>query len=37
MQTFPGATVEAIREGIVPPPIDEDEPLPEEFPGDDEP
>jgi DNA polymerase-3 subunit gamma/tau len=37
MDTFPGATVEAVRENTQPPPIDDDEPLPEDIPGDDEP
>jgi DNA polymerase-3 subunit gamma/tau len=37
MDTFPGATVEAVRENAQPPPIDDDEPLPEDIPGDDEP
>ena len=37
MDTFPGATVEAVRENIAPPPIDADEPPPEDMSGDDEP
>jgi DNA polymerase-3 subunit gamma/tau len=38
MATFPGATVEAVREGTVPPPVDDDEPpMPDEIPGEDEP
>ena len=37
MDTFPGATVEAVRENTQPPPIDDDEPLLEDIPGEDEP